>query len=901
MQIRRLTIEGFRSYRRRVSVDFNVIRAAVISGENGAGKSSLLEALLWGLYGWSRSDGVDNVISKGATVCAVEVEWSQGSGTYRVRRMRGRTGVTLELYRADDDGQWVAIADEGRGAAVRRRLADAIQDQIVAVIGADLETLRTVNILTQGDASRFTQASPGDRRAMLRTLLGVDRFSVAALEATRAAKADRGLADLRRVHVEDGMKAADLRIETQARIDVANGEIRRLERRLVTDEQRLHVARVAFTDATEALGAARATLAAAQERARVLPSHAAEIRNLKPRIHRAEAAVFDLEPTRAEAARLPGLRAALESALLAAAADGEHRVAAQAHASAVGEYERTVRELADLDLDLRTLAGAPERLDAARKRGMDLRAARESGAIVAAAGLKRAERERVEADAVLVASEQEAARLEREVQAARLAEKERSAAEIRCLSAIHREEDAIRRAAQAADLLGKVPCPTDLGARCFLLADARTVSAGGNPEALEGHRLELSNIEARAGLFALAETAHREAAGRLAEARTRALLARQELRRLSEAASSELTASDLAIQNSEATIAQETAWVNQRDAKTRARAAKAVEVERLAETVATCAAEVEKCAEQLRAANEARARIDDLREQIKTAEAAVAGLGEIERATAELPGLRARVEVLAAESDRLTAESNAAEGALHGARRAAESASADVHALAEQVNAIRPELDALRLSVARMEDVARECAERVKKGEDAAQESRALLESAALWDKVAIVLGLAPTLLIEAVAAPALARTANEVLARISSNGLALSLETQRTSKQGDKQIEVIEIVARDNAGVRSYEDFSGGERFRIDIALRLALSNLIAQRDGVPLDFLIIDEGFGCLDAAGVASLKEVLGGLQSIYGLLLVVTHLPEVGEMLPRQLVITKDQDSSTIQVL
>jgi exonuclease SbcC len=64
---------------------------------------------------------------------------------------------------------------------------------------------------------------------------------------------------------------------------------------------------------------------------------------------------------------------------------------------------------------------------------------------------------------------------------------------------------------------------------------------------------------------------------------------------------------------------------------------------------------------------------------------------------------------------------------------------------------------------------------------------------------------------------------------------------------------ETLNIKIFEGHGTRDYEMFSGGEAFRIDFAIRIALSRLLARRAGAPLPTLIIDEGFGTQDTDGI------------------------------------------------
>ena len=76
---------------------------------------------------------------------------------------------------------------------------------------------------------------------------------------------------------------------------------------------------------------------------------------------------------------------------------------------------------------------------------------------------------------------------------------------------------------------------------------------------------------------------------------------------------------------------------------------------------------------------------------------------------------------------------------------------------------------------------------------------------------------------------------ANALLARLTDSRMHLRLESQRQTRRGDT-VETLEIRIGDELGTRSYELFSGGEAFRINFALRVALAKLLASRTGAPL-----------------------------------------------------------------
>src|SRR5439155_24034292 len=96
----RLSLRNFMCYRDSTEVlDLTGIHLACLSGENGAGKSALLEAITWSLWGKARDRTIDDeLITKGATEVEVDFELMLNGDAYRVIRRRaekGKTGTTM--------------------------------------------------------------------------------------------------------------------------------------------------------------------------------------------------------------------------------------------------------------------------------------------------------------------------------------------------------------------------------------------------------------------------------------------------------------------------------------------------------------------------------------------------------------------------------------------------------------------------------------------------------------------------------------------------------------------------------------------------------------------------------------------------------------------------------------
>jgi exonuclease SbcC len=147
---------------------------------------------------------------------------------------------------------------------------------------------------------------------------------------------------------------------------------------------------------------------------------------------------------------------------------------------------------------------------------------------------------------------------------------------------------------------------------------------------------------------------------------------------------------------------------------------------------------------------------------------------------------------------------------------------------------------------------------------------------------------------------PVIEEEANNILHKLSDGRCSLSMESTRDLKSG-KSKETLDIIVVDNAGSRPYEFFSGGEAFRIDLAIRIGLSKVLARQAGVTLKTLIIDEGFGSQDGTSLETVMHSIYSLQSDFDLIIIVSHLSSMKEQFPVHLVVTKTSSGSIIKTI
>jgi exonuclease SbcC len=152
---------------------------------------------------------------------------------------------------------------------------------------------------------------------------------------------------------------------------------------------------------------------------------------------------------------------------------------------------------------------------------------------------------------------------------------------------------------------------------------------------------------------------------------------------------------------------------------------------------------------------------------------------------------------------------------------------------------------------------------------------------------------------------PQLEAETNNILARLTGNQFHVQFLTQRSgrgssSKKSSKLIDTLEILIADTRGTRSYETYSGGEAFRINFSIRLALARLLAQRAGTSLQMLIVDEGFGTQDTEGCDRLVAAINAIASDFACILTVTHMPQFKEAFQTRIEVRKTERGSQLSL-
>jgi exonuclease SbcC len=240
--------------------------------------------------------------------------------------------------------------------------------------------------------------------------------------------------------------------------------------------------------------------------------------------------------------------------------------------------------------------------------------------------------------------------------------------------------------------------------------------------------------------------------------------------------------------------------------------------------------------------------------------------------------------------------------------------SAQIQAIEQELQRQRQQLDQQLARLGRLQQQQQQQdALRIQDGELrtqlklARQQSRVYQELALAFGKNGI-----QALLIENVL-PQLEATTNQILSRLSANQLHVQFVTQRTARssksssklargitQNPKSLETLDILIADAHGTRPYETYSGGEAFRVNFAIRLALARLLSQRSGTALQMLIVDEGFGTQDQEGCDRLIAAINAIAPDFACILTVTHMPYFREAFQARIEVTKTSEGSQLML-
>lgn len=1005
-----LSLRNFLSYGEDVPpLDFTAFHVACVCGFNGHGKSALLDAITWALWGEARKASEERkpdsgLLHTGATEMRVVFEFELEETRYRVSRSYRKTPKTstsvleFQVY-SPDAGSYKTLSEGGSIGRTQR--------QIDALLRMGYDTFINSAFILQGRADEFTKRTARERKEILGKILGLSRYdALVALAVKHTEKAEEDieqaqgqleeidaaiaqkrvlseeiagvfeelnaveetlelneehLGALRRKQVQQeaysqehgnlGSEQVRLdreRIDTMAQADTARGELETYQQTLDRKQEILIAVerhRV-LQDEASRLQQKLNSLRTLERRQNELDREIATRRHeAERRLDRWEALIAEAQRTISEATNVLKDRAEIEKGI---AALQEARKAEQKLEEArsnresleqkVRELERVLEgECSALQVSLQSLketqqaneeiiADTPRRQAAAEQ----ARTKREE-----AQGLEEVQQQTKErGNALLAQAEAALGRLsglqkdleETEKQQASLQDIEGA----RCplcgseLDAKHRaevfsqldarvhtlkaESDSIEMECQVADV-ERTECgqkyraartklagmgdtaQADAQARISLqeaeIASDELVEVKGGVQMIEAHLAKaqtegpeaLALADARAQVEALqydpqAHNALRNTIRELAPVEAREVqlsMAEERLQKAENELNEVKGKRDVAQQELDEQRYAPNLYVELNEVKANI------------EGLGYDATHHSQTTEDLESLREAPAQ----RERLESAEREMAG------AQSRLSAAEDRSEAIRARRKMLLARTLEIESVLReGARITQQVAQLESH-----IETTRPRRDlflekraALRAQHERCVDQEETRGEEVARLKTAEEEAQTYGDLATAFGKNGI-----QALIIEQ-AIPEIEEDANRILGRLTGNRAQIALESLRDLKKGGSR-ETLDIKISDELGERRYELYSGGEAFRVDFAIRIALSKLLARRAGTRLRILAIDEGFGTQDQEGLNQLVEAIQIISEDFEKILVFTHVEALKQAFPVRIEVFKYPDTGS----
>ena len=847
-----LTLHGFLSYRDMVVVDLSQINIACVSGANGAGKSTLFDAITWSLFGKARRSD-DALINNGMDSCQVVFEFSYENEHYRIERSKHRgKGTTLEFQIKGLGGNWKPLTEVG----IR-----ATEDRIKEVLRLDYETFVNASFFLQGKADMFAVQPPGKRKEILSSILGLEVWETYRDETAR-----------RRWAIQNEVKVRQSLLGEV--IDELNEEDDRCAT-LKNLEELLKKTTSLRESKDEYLGRVRGQIRQLEADEGKISLFAEQVASIEIRLKETQ----DL---------LTNRKVSLTN------------------------VKKTIQNSDEIEKNYQSWQDVRKMLSGMDTAGMEynqlkLKRGEINGKIQAAAARLTQERISLEQKQEEITVIQNT---EPDIQRS-LSEKtnqiEQIQSKLKDFERLEGESDEFKQ--KKADRMGennqlKVKMK-ELKDRIGYLENAHGADCPLCGQDLSGeHKQKMLgqlNIEGKdfGDLHRKNETGIKQCTSNI-------------LRLKKETNSLNKLRPKLTILQSEAGIL--TRQIAERAKRVREWEEKdELRLKEVAHLLDKAKMEVESRKELAILEK----RITELKysseqhEKIRNEEFGLRGIEdkfrELEQARTAQEGLRREINEYEKQIGQLQSDLDKSVNSKESLQKQVNDQRRTLPALADlekERGDIRKEENKLRLQVGGAKqavDVLKVLRKRKVNIENEINEDSFQISRLKMLE-VAFGKNGIPALLIEQ-SLPQIEAQANEILDRLSNGAMSVSFETQREyrdKKREDKK-QTLDIIIRDGVGSREYELFSGGEAFRINFAIRLALSRVLAQRSGARLQTLVIDEGFGSQDAEGRQRLVEAINLVNPGFEKILVITHLEELKDAFPSRIEVTKTASGSSVEVI
>ncbi|PWH13129.1 MAG: hypothetical protein DDG59_14670 [Anaerolineae bacterium] len=863
-----LSMRGFLSYQKLTEIDFTAIDVACISGANGAGKSSIFDAITWAIFGVARKTD-ETIIHAHPEVNAAEVAFifEYENNLYRIQRTRPRNATTrLEFQVAQPETVPEPLDKDSlsqiRWRSLTERTYRETQSQIEKILRLNYETFINASFFLQGKADQFTTQNPTNRKKILSSILGLEiweDYKQRAIERRKAVETQISLINQALQEIESELSEEEAR---RAKLKQLESQLSQIQ------QQRLEQA--------ERVADYRQQLAALEEQKRSSEELHKQLTALDKTLQ---------EMTEKRQSRIKE-RASYQELLQRAAQIEAGYQQYQTLQAQLEAFERTFLTFTELEKGFQTLQAE---LNAERAR------------------LEQEQSHLLEKQRRAVTAQQNRQNYLKELANLQARQESLEAELTLCLQA---EQEIQNLTQQITDLNGQNKHLKEemhkLRNRIDTL-QAETVSATcplcGQPLSAADRQKLIASLEEEGKGLKEKYLANQSQINRWeGEKKT---LQQQSQQRAQIEKSLRQTEGErekwTARLTSEEEILQE--WE-----QNGAPRLQAIQTQlQLNSFLPDVREKLQEIAQQIKALGYDRQAHTQTRRAEEELRKVVEEYQSLLQAQAVIPTLDREIQELENQQQSLQSQRES----LFQAWQASQ-------ALVEQAQKHAPDLAAAERELTRLEETeselnrqfgaARQLVEVLKDLKKRAEKLQAertekttlvarykILERAFGKDGV-------PALLIEQ-ALPQIEERANQILYRLSDGKMSLRFNTQARYKDTRRQDlrETLEIQISDSNGMRDYELFSGGEAFRINFAIRLAISELLAHRAGARLQTLVIDEGFGSQDAQGRQQLIEAINRVRSEFAKILVISHLDELKDAFPIRLEVEKTPQGSVVRIV
>ncbi len=854
---KKLTLSGFTSYRKPVSLDFSDFNIACISGPNGAGKSSILDAMTYALYGKARKSD-DSLINSGSTTAEVSLDFEYEGQIYRVIRSitRGK-GSNLDFFIYNPEPE-----EEGKNWKVlTEHTISATNAKIERTLRLDYETFVNASFFLQGKADSFATQRPSDRKRILSSILGLnqwDKYLEASKDRIKQVRLDLEIIDARLAEIQSELDEEEERKERlkslEDKLKLASAESKILQVQL--DAERIK---------QENLNEKRQYVSLLnQNYERAKGNHANNLSRQEERMSQLEsfnAILANAEQTEKDYQAWQEARKTLE------AFDQVYEQFKPIDGKRQDLLKQIELKRQSLQQALQHLLDESKRLDET---------------------LKQSSAYQKQLDVLLPKIDT----LQKE-----LAQGETLQEEINQLislkSTLESENKVLRQKMNELKerqlKIGAVE-----GAQCPFCDQA--LSAEHRQNLIEKIQLEGTSL----GDQFRDNQDKTEEADKALKAKNQALRNRNENQT---SLQTMLREKDRLSQILAQAEAQKQSFDTERAPKIADLQAQLKGEAYLPEA----RAEIQSIEKELAALGydaNAHATLRQQESQARRAESAYHELGKAHSSVEQIKLTLSELDASLKSSDKELISAQKAYQTAAASLAAEEAEAPDLQQL-QRDYIIQKEAEAalqreLGGAVQLLRDLDKQRMYQLKYRED--QEALKLrlgqlrsLETAFGKDGV-------PAMLIEQ-ALPELEEQANEILYKLSDHTMSVTFSTQREykDKKRDDKKETLDILISDGSSTRDYETFSGGEAFRVNFAIRLALSRVLSKRAGAKIQTLVIDEGFGNQDRHGRQLLIEAINMIQDDFENILVITHIEELKDQFPNRVEIDKDAEGSSTLAL